>query len=739
MMKELNFRTGILSIAVLISGFSASALAQSSSFSGFTPGNLVVSRSVYTGDPTTVVVGQPLPPVCPATAACGTGKATDNGAYPVNGSTNNVWNNNKVDGSFGITSPIFLDQISPAGAVINTLAVPPNLLTTSFSSKSELAVNLSTDGSAVTLVAYQAPPNAIDVSNSNSPGVYDPTNPAGGSYHRAVLQVGANGAMFVTRTNAYSGNNGRAAILSSGIYYMAGNDNNGAGTPPNIVTSTGVEIAIPGQAPNTAPTQVGTFSISQYNDPATGKPYPADKAGKDNNFRGLTIFNNTLYVTKGSGGNGMDTVYQVGTAGTLPTLATAASTPIIVLPGFPTTLAKNAGATSIYPFGIWFANATTLYVGDEGDGVVADAATAPMAGLQKWSLVNGTWQLDYVLQQGLNLGVPYTVPNYPTSLNPSTDGLRNITGKVNADGTVTIWGVTSTVSANGDQGADPNKLVTITDVLANTTAAGAATEKFTTVKTAAAGEVLRGVSLTPSAPSTTSNSPTIISIANSGATAIAPGSLVAANGQNLAAGYPGPIFGLLPLFFDGTSVSITDSKGALSNAPLFYVAPNELGFEVPSGVASGAATVTVTGNGSTQTASNIQIAAVAPGLFTLNSAGLATAYAIRVSGGSQIAESVYTTSSAGAIVANPISMGAATDQVYLILYGTGIQAAGTAGVQVTVGGVAAPVLYAGPQGLSPGLDQVNVQLPASLAGKGNVNVQLTAGGLAANPVQVTIQ
>ena len=94
----------------------------------------------------------------------------------------------------------------------------------------------------------------------------------------------------------------------------------------------------------------------------------------------------------------MNTVYQVGTAGTLPTLATAANAPIVVLPGFPTTLAKTAGATSIYPFGIWFANATTLYVGDEGDGVAADAATAPNAGLQKWSLVNGTWQLDYVLQ-----------------------------------------------------------------------------------------------------------------------------------------------------------------------------------------------------------------------------------------------------------------------------------------------------------------------------------------------------
>src|ERR1700693_1401843 len=43
----------------------------------------------------------------------------------------------------------------------------------------------------------------------------------------------------------------------------------------------------------------------------------------------------------------------------------------------------------------------------------------------------------------------------------------------------------------GDQGADPNKLVMINDVLANTTASAAANEQFTVVKSAAAGEVLR--------------------------------------------------------------------------------------------------------------------------------------------------------------------------------------------------------------------------------------------------------
>src|SRR5271166_2537727 len=101
-----------------------------------------------------------------------------------------------------------------------------------------------------------------------------------------------------------------------------------------------------------------------------------------------------------------------------------------------------------------------------------------------------------VLQSGLNLGQPYSIVNYPAALNPATAGLRNITGKLNSDGTVTIYGITSTVSTNGDQGADPNKLVSITDTVANTTAA--ATETFTTLRTAVAGEILRGISFAPS-------------------------------------------------------------------------------------------------------------------------------------------------------------------------------------------------------------------------------------------------
>lgn len=473
----------ILCAAVL----GASILA-GQSFDGFLPGNLVVSRSVYTGDASTVTVGQKLPPVCPATAACGTATATNDGTYP------NVFLNDKVDGSFGVTSPIFLDQISPEGARINTLALPVSQLVTSFSSKSELALNLSPDGTMLTFMGYVAPVNALDVSNSNTPGVVDPTNPVGTAFYRAVAQVYQSGALQITNTNAYCGNNGRAAILAGGYFYTVGNSNNGSGTPDDVVAAAGVQLVVPGKAAG-APQEIGDFSISQYDDPATGLPYAADKRGKDNNYRGLTIHGNSLYVSKGSGSNGMNTVYLVGNEGSLPVAANASSAPIAVLPGFPATLAKNADAA--HPFGLFFADSKTLYVADEGDGTAANAAADPKAGLQKWSKVDGVWQLDYVLQNGLDLGKQYSIDKYPAALNPATDGLRNLTGRVNADGTVTIWAVTSTVSTNGDQGADPNKLVTVTDILANRDPAVAAEAKFTTVMAAGYGEVLRGVSFTP--------------------------------------------------------------------------------------------------------------------------------------------------------------------------------------------------------------------------------------------------
>jgi uncharacterized protein (TIGR03437 family) len=107
--------------------------------------------------------------------------------------------------------------------------------------------------------------------------------------------------------------------------------------------------------------------------------------------------------------------------------------------------------------------------------------------------------------------------------------------------------------------------------------------------------------------------------------------------------------------------------------------------------------------------------------------------------GRQQGQTVYSVNGAGGIVAKPIDLGSDSDLAYLSLFGTGLRAAGTAGVKVTVGTTDAPVQFAGPQGSFAGLDQVNVLLPHSLKGSGDVTLQLTAAGLQANPVRLTIQ
>src|SRR5262249_10704690 len=88
-----------------------------------------------------------------------------------------------------------------------------------------------------------------------------------------------------------------------------------------------------------------------------------------------------------------------------------------------------------------------------------------------------------------------TATNLPWA--PATDGLRNIEGRVNRDGSVTIWGITSTVSGGGDTGADPNRLVAIDDRLSNTDPTFAAKERFLLVRQAGFAEVLRGVAFGP--------------------------------------------------------------------------------------------------------------------------------------------------------------------------------------------------------------------------------------------------
>jgi hypothetical protein len=555
-------------LSVLALGAVAAGVAASAQ-SVFTAGNLVVSRSVYAGTAGSVTIGETLPPNCVPSVPNGVtcGNAVANGSYPF------VFNNDTADGSFGITSPIYLDQLTPGGVLINSIELPNSLtnssafkpanshtntivlakdqLVTSFSSKSEEALHLSTDGKYLTLIDYVAAVNTVDVSNANTPLVIDPTNPVPGAYYRAVATINAQGQFTFTETNAYSGNNGRAAIYvdtnGDNFFYTAGNAGNGANPQPQgVVEGAGAQIVQALNEPEAeqdpgAPTPVASFAVTELGD-------AADKVGKDDNFRGITLYNNVLYLTKGSGSNGVNTVYFVDTTGTacpaksttpgvglpvpgapLPTTIlgysakTGLTNNMCVLAGFPVLIAKSKSGVT-YPFGLWFANATTLYVADEGDGTntysaqtgtyTEAASAANPGGLQKWifNSTTNTWQLAYTLKTGLKLGTPYTVAGYPTGNNdgtdgtglpwaPATDGLRNIIGTVEGNRIqgyyAVIWATSSTVSGNGDEGADPNKLYLISDKLTNASSAVAAEETFTDLRDAQYGEVLRGVSFTP--------------------------------------------------------------------------------------------------------------------------------------------------------------------------------------------------------------------------------------------------
>jgi uncharacterized protein (TIGR03437 family) len=192
-------------------------------------------------------------------------------------------------------------------------------------------------------------------------------------------------------------------------------------------------------------------------------------------------------------------------------------------------------------------------------------------------------------------------------------------------------------------------------------------------------------------------------------------SIVSAFGSNLA-----------------STASVTDSMGVARSATVLYSSASQMNFEIPAGTAAGAATVTI--GSSTGT---VQIAPVAPSLYTLNAAGLLAAYVVGVSAKNvQTVQNVYTTTN-GAVVATPIKI-LAGSVYYLEIFGTGIRGAGT-NVTVTLKGISAPLVYSGPQGISPGLDQVNVSIPTQLIGAGLVNVVLTADGIAANLTNLDFQ
>jgi uncharacterized protein (TIGR03437 family) len=194
----------------------------------------------------------------------------------------------------------------------------------------------------------------------------------------------------------------------------------------------------------------------------------------------------------------------------------------------------------------------------------------------------------------------------------------------------------------------------------------------------------------------------------------------------------------------GTKVTVKDSAGTERLAPLFFVSPNQVNYQMPPGMTVGTATVTVTSGDGTVSVGTAQIATVAPGLFTANGdgQGAPSALAMRVKADGQGSyEPIFQFDSAQQrFVPRPLDLGATTDEVFLILYGTGWRnRQSLSSVSVRIGGVEATALFAGVLPIFAGLDQINARLPRSLIGRGEVDLVLTVDGKTANTVKVNIR
>lgn len=239
-----------------------------------------------------------------------------------------------------------------------------------------------------------------------------------------------------------------------------------------------------------------------------------------------------------------------------------------------------------------------------------------------------------------------------------------------------------------------------------------------------------------------------VSAASYTSDALAPEMIVAAFGDRLSTTTQTALALPLPFELAGTRVTTRDSAGVERPAAIFFVSPDQVNYLMPADLAAGPATVTITSGDGTVFREVIQIAPAALGLFTANAdgVGVAAALALRATpDGSTRYEPVAQFDGAqGRFVPAPVAIPTGPedegDQVYLLLFGTGLKSAGpAAAVKATIGGVEAEVTYAGPQGDYKGLDQINLRLPRSLAGRGEVEVKLTVDGRAANPVRVRIQ
>jgi uncharacterized protein (TIGR03437 family) len=199
-----------------------------------------------------------------------------------------------------------------------------------------------------------------------------------------------------------------------------------------------------------------------------------------------------------------------------------------------------------------------------------------------------------------------------------------------------------------------------------------------------------------------------------------------------------------PTTLGGTSATLVDSTDTSFAVQIYSVTPNQVNYLVPSNAAAGAASLIITSGDGTVTTGIVLVAPVAPGLYTFFANGQGSPAAIAVCSGTcsgwtnqmsngQFWEYTFVPGCTSGACTAPISWGP-NDTVVIELYGTGfrhVAALSDVAASVVMGtGSAAsttsvPVQFAGAQGTDTGLDQINVMIPQSLNGAGQITLSLT--------------
>ncbi len=241
-----------------------------------------------------------------------------------------------------------------------------------------------------------------------------------------------------------------------------------------------------------------------------------------------------------------------------------------------------------------------------------------------------------------------------------------------------------------------------------------------------------------------------VSAASFGGAGLAGEAIVTSFGADLATKSEAASKVPLPTTLAGTRVYVRDAFGTERIAPLFFVSPNQVNFQVPASSVPGLATVTILDADGKPSVGYANLNFVSPSLFTANANGsgppAGAVYRVRADGTTAIEPLTQTQGSTN--VAVPIDVSNPNEQVYLVLFGTGFRyrsalSAATVMFSPLVANAFTPVngavSFAGKQGALVGLDQLNVRVPSTLAGRGEVNLGFNVDGRQANTVRVNFK